>query len=47
MKNAQTIGKDWLERIKIYTVRKIDSPVLINRDPDDKRKLNLGRKIQN
>jgi len=47
MKNVQTIGKDWLERIKIYKVRKIDSPVLINRDPDDKRKLNLGRKIQN
>jgi len=56
MKNTHKFTKDWLERIKLYKVRKtinklykvgkIDNPILTNEDPNYKRKFNLGRKFR-
>jgi len=46
MKNTHKFTKDWLERIKLYKVRKIDNQILTNEDPNYKRKFNLGKKIR-
>jgi uncharacterized membrane protein YgaE (UPF0421/DUF939 family) len=46
MKNTHKFTKDWLERIKLYKVGKIDNPILTNEDSNYKRKFNLGRKFR-
>jgi len=46
MKNTYKFTKDWLERIKLYKVGKIDNSILTNEDPNYKRKFNLKRKFR-
>jgi len=44
MKNTYKFTKDWLERIKLYKVGKIDNSILTNENY--KRKFNLKRKFR-